>query len=51
MTLYEKLQDLSLEKMAEFLLGFANDTIDNFTYFRTPDIDKIREMLRTELDH
>lgn len=51
MTLYEKLQDLSLEKMAEFLLGFANDTIDNLTYFRTPDIDKIREMLRTELDH
>lgn len=48
MTVYEKIKDLDEEKMAEFLLKFANDTINQFGSFIMPDIDRIRKFLELE---
>ena len=48
MTVYEKIKDLDEEKMAEFLLKFAKDTINQFDSFIMPDIDRIRKFLELE---
>ena len=48
MTVYEKIKDLDEETMAEFLLKFANDTINQFGNFILPDIDRIRNFLELE---
>jgi len=48
MTVYEKIINLDEEKMAEFLLKFANDTINQFGSFIMPDIERIREFLALE---
>ena len=48
MTVYEKIINLDEEKMAEFLLKFANDAINQFGSFIMPDIKRIREFLALE---
>ena len=48
MTIYEKISEYDEEKMIEFLLAFARDTIDQFSRFQLPSKDVIREFLDRE---
>ena len=48
MTVYEKIVAFDEEKMVEFLLRFANDTINQFSRFQLPRRDVIREFLDRE---
>lgn len=48
MTIYEKIVALDEEKMVEFLLNFAKDTLDQFGRLKLPSKDSIREFLDME---
>lgn len=48
MTIYEKIVAFDEEMMAEFLLRFAKDTIEQFSMFQLPSKDVIREFLDRE---
>lgn len=48
MTIFEIIKEFDEDKMAEFLLWFARDTIDQFSKFHMPSKEVIIEFLKQE---
>ena len=48
MSVLEIIKDYDEDQMVEFLLAFANDTINQFARFQTPNKEAIREFLQRE---
>ena len=50
MSVYEWIKGMSFDEMAEFLLDFANEALDNFSGLQLPSKEGIRAFLYRQRD-